>query len=462
MSRKTKTLIAALGVLVLLSCAYYWSKAWNKKKTNPAPPPHAPSVSLGNLEISSLVKIEVNGLVLEKSNDAWRLVSLEGKIPPEGIELDQTQIQFMTYSLASVHAEQIVDDAPSVSDLSKYGLDKPSCRVSVADTAGREAEYLLGDMTPSRVSYYIMETGDPKVYAVSSHTAEYMQITLDNIRRRLLFPPFDLSALTLLRAESSRLKRVEISPLPETYKPELASLFATHLVTSPYALSRGTNSEALGKLLIPFMNLEIADFIDDAPPSLKPYGLDDPLRIFLQTEDASIDLLIGNEIDGKRYAKLAGAQGVFTLGGMEGVASIKPFTLIDKFALLINIENVGHLSISGGEKNLSADFRGEGDDRLYYLNGAEAEPGSFKTFYQAVIGLIIDAEYPGPAGQSENAGELAIEYRLNTPPGERISFTLIPYNRDFYAIRQGGAAEFLISRSQVRHIYETADAVTYN
>jgi hypothetical protein len=147
---------------------------------------------------------------------------------------------------------------------------------------------------------------------------------------------------------------------------------------------------------------------------------------------------------------------------MEGVINIKPFDLIDKFALLINIENVEHLSISGGEKNLNADIRGEGDDRFYYLNGAKSEPSSFKAFYQALIGLIIDAEYPGPASQSEDAGELSIEYQLNTPPRERISFTLIPYNRDFYALMQGGAAEFLISRSQVRRIYETADAVTYN
>jgi hypothetical protein len=464
MSRKIKNLVIALGVLVLLSGGYYGSIVWNRKKTGSAmpaaSPPYTPPVSLGNLESSKLVKIEVNSLALEKNNGAWELVSLEGGIPPVKIELDQVQIQYLTYSLSSVWVEQIVDEAPS--DLSQYGLDKPSYRAFVTDSAGKKTEYILGDTTPSRVSYYAMEAGDPRVYAVSSYTAGNMWFTLDDIRQRSLFPSFEPSALTRLRVESPRFKRIEISPKPQTLTPNLTGLFSTHLVTSPYTVTRGADGEALYNLLTPFMNLEIADFIDDAPSSLRPYGLDEPVRIFLSAEGSSLDLLIGNEIDGKHYAKLAGAGGVFTLYGMESVVNVKPFTLIDKFAFIVNIDWVDHLSINGGEKNLSVDFQGKGDGGLYYLNGRKTETGSFKTFYQAVIGLLVDAEYPGPVQQTDNSGELTIEYRLNTPPGERAAITLIPYNRDFYALMQGGVMEFLISRNQVRRIYETADAMIYD
>jgi hypothetical protein len=463
MSRKIKTLIIALGVLALLSGGYYGSTVWNRKKTDPAfqpYTPYTPPVTLGNLESSGLVKIEVNSLALEKNNAAWELVSLEGRTPPAGIELDQSRIQYLTYSLSSIRVEQIIDEAPS--DLSQYGLDKPSHRAFVTDSAGKKAEYILGDTTPSRGSYYIMEAGDPRVYSVFSYTAGNMQFTLDDIRQRFLFPAFEPSALTRLRVESPRFKRIEISLKPQTPTPGLAGLFSTHLVTSPYTVTRGADGEALYNLLTPFMDLEIADFVDDAPSSLKPYGLDEPVRIFLSAEGSSLDLLIGNEIDGKHYAKLAGAGGVFTLYGMESVVNVKPFTLIDKFALLVHIDQVDHLSITGGEKNLSVDFQGEGDDGLYYLNGRKTETGSFKTFYQAVIGLLVDAEYPGPVQQNENSGELTVEYRLNTPAGELASFTLIPYNRDFYALRQEGVTEFLISRNQVRRIYETADAMIYD
>jgi hypothetical protein len=459
MSRKIKTLITALGVLALLSGVYYWSITWNKKKSDSASSSYTLSPSLGNLESSRIAKINANTLALEKINETWKLVSLEGEIPPERIELDQAQIQYMANYLANVRVEQIVDETPS--DLSQYGLERPSYRVSVTDSAGQKAEYILGDMTPSRVSYYIMETGDPRVYSVSAYTAERMQVALDNIRQRYIFPSFELSALTQLRLESSRFKQIEVIPKPETLKPYLTGLFSTHIITSPYIIRRGADTEALNNLLMPFKELLIADFVDDAPSSLKPYGLDEPVRIFLRTEDASLDLLIGNGIGGKRYAKLASTPEVFTLDGMEGVANVKPFALIDKFALLINIDRVNRLLISGGDKNLSVDFKGEGDDRLYYINGRKIETASFKAFYQTVIGLIADAEYPGPVLNNENSGELVIEYHLNNPPGELESFTLIPYNRDFYALRQEGTTEFLISRRQVLRIYEAVDAVIY-
>jgi hypothetical protein len=461
MSRKTNTLIIALGVLVVLGAVYYWSIAWNRKKADSSFSSFEPSPSLGNLRGSELVKIEVNSLALEKINGTWKLVSFEGETPHGGIELDQSRIQYMSYSLASIWVEQVIDETPS--DVSQYGLDKPSYRASVIDSAGQKVEYLLGNITPSRTSYYIMEAGDPKVYSVSSYTAEYIQFTLDSIRQRSLFPLFDASEVIQLRVESSRFKPIEISLKPKTPILDFTGLYSTHFITSPYTRTRGVDSEAFDNWLAPFNDLSIADFVDDSPSSPKPYGLDDPVRIFLRTEDDSLDLLIGNELNGKRYAKLADAPGVFTLYGMESIVNVKPFSLINKFALIMFIDSVDHLSISGGEKNLSADFRGTGDDALYYLNGRKTEMSSFKTFYQAAIGLLVDTEYPGPARQqSEDSGELTIEYRLNNPPGERVAITLIPYNRDFYALKQDGATEFLISRSQVRRIYETADAVIYD
>jgi hypothetical protein len=461
MSKKTNTLIIALGVLVLLGVVYYWSIAWNRKKADSAYSSYEPSPTLGNLQGSELVKIELNSLTLEKINGTWKLVSLEGGTPPGGIELDQSRILYMSYSLASIWVEQVIDETPS--DVSQYGLDEPSYRTRVTDSAGQKAEYLLGDMTPSRTFYYVMEAGDPKVYSISPYSAEYMQFTLDSIRLRSIFPTFEASELTQLRVESSHFKRIEISLKPKTPTLDFTGLFSTHFITSPYTHTRGVDSEAFDKWLMPFNDLYIADFVDDSPSSLKPYGLDDPVRIYLLTEEESLDLLIGgNEPGGKRYAKLADSPIVFTLDGMESAVNVKPFTLINKFALLMYIDSVAHLSLSGGEKNLSADFRGTGDEAVYYLNGRKTETSSFKTFYQAVIGLLVDAEYPGPVSQSDGSGELTIEYLLNNPPGERLAITLVPYNRDFYALKQDGATEFLISRNQVRRIYETADAVIYD
>lgn len=470
MSKKTKTLIAALGIVLLLAGGYYGATAWKKKEAAAAPSgPAAPA--LGNLESSALVKIEAPGLTLEKRGDTWELTSLEGGIPQAGIDLDGERIQALTYSLANVWTDRIVNDSPR--DLAEYGLDTPSVRTIVTDSAGKRAEYLLGDTTPSRTGRYVMQKGDPAVYAVSAYAAETLRFSLDSIRRRTLFPAFEQAALTgflLERADGRPENRVEITLRPEAAPPYLSAAFSPHILTAPYSLPRGINGEFLQDFLGPLSNLQIAEFVDDNPSSLAPYGLDRGARFFLRTGDNSLDLLVGNETNGNRYAKLAGGDNVFTVGGMESILNVKPFDLIDKFILLINIDTVDRLLVRGGEKNLAADFTGKGDDGIYFLDGRKAETKSFKEFYQAVIGLTADAEYPRTAAppaagsgetKTPDSGEITIEFFLNTPAGTRVSASLVPYNRDFYAVRQDGTTEFLVSRNQVRNIYEKAGAVAY-
>ena len=465
MSRKTKTLIISLVILILLGGGYYGATVWQKKKAASASSPYTPPQRLGNFENYDLAKIEVPGLALEKNGETWELSYLEGGISPDRIELDQRQIQLLTYSLTSVWIDRIVDEEPE--DLSVYGLETPSSWLAITDSTGSREEYILGDLTPSRTSYYAMEEGSPAVYAVSVYQGDNMRFTLDRIRQRSLFPAFEPQTLSRLRLEFPETV-IDISPKPESIQHHL-STFSTHVMASPYKLTRGVDSEAFYNLLMPLSGLTIAEFIDDLPSSLQPYGLDKPARIFIDTAEGSVDLLVGDQVDGKRYAKLAdtqgspreNSQGVFTVDGLEPLINVRPFSLVDKFSLLINIDDVDHLSVTGGERNLSVDFQGKGDEGVYFLNGKKAETRSFKNFYQAVIGLLADAEYTGPARQSEDTGEVTIEYRLNSPAGGRPSITLVPYNRDFYAVRQEGAMEFLISRNQVRRIYETADAVVY-
>jgi len=303
MPRKNKTLIIALGVLVLLGGGYYGSTVYKRMKAD-ASSPYTPSPRLGNLESSNLAKIEVPGIVLEKKDGVWELVSLDGKFPFRVIDLDQGRIQSMAFILSGAWAERVVDEEPA--DLSVYGLDKPRARTVVTDSGGETVAYSIGDMTPSMTSYYVMAEGDPKVYAVNSYSAERLMFSLNDIRNKSLFPALQLQHLTRLQLETPTV-RIDLKPKPEPAPPHLASSFTFHVMTSPYKLTRGVDVQVLHELLTPLNNLQIGEFIDDSPSSLSPYGLDKPVRFFLETADASLELLIGNLIDADRYAKLAGA-----------------------------------------------------------------------------------------------------------------------------------------------------------
>ena len=456
MAKKSKTMIIALAVLLLLGGGYYAATVHNRNSAQAFFDALPPTASLGNLDSADIVRIEVSGMVLEREGERWELVSLNGHAPPRRFDLDQALVRSKTFVLATVWAERIADEAPE--DLSVFGLQEPSYRTVVTDSRGNSVVYLVGDITPFRTSYFVMREGNPAVHVVNEFSVDRLRFTLDDIRSRALFPQLPLHALSRVRIESAQ-AQIDMSIIAEPRPPHLLSTFSRFAMTSPYALVRGVDSQALAALLSPLNNRRIEDFINDDPVSLVPYGLDDPVRLLLEFGDVGIDLLIGNQHGAVRYAKLAGSPEVFTVGGLEQIAAVRPFTLVDKFPLLMGIDEVSRLSITGGERPLQADFHGEGQEMVFYLDGHRIEDQPFREWYQTVIGLTIDAEKP--SGHFSPPPEtITIVHHLKNPPGE-VSITLIPFNRDFYALSQEGTLEFLVARSQVRRIFQAADDVLF-
>jgi hypothetical protein len=191
-----------------------------------------------------------------------------------------------------------------------------------------------------------------------------------------------------------------------------------------------------------------------------PYGLDKPGRIYVETPEETLDILFGKSEFGLCYAMVPGNYSVFTLEGLEPIISVSPFKLTDKFALIYNIDNVDSFTVSADGRVLEATVQGKGDEAIFHLNGRRTADKEFRTFYQAVIGLLMDAEYSGAPADGQGT-DVVVSYRMNTPPGFRPSIRLIPYNRDFYILEKEGQREFLIARTQVRKIFEAADTMVY-
>jgi hypothetical protein len=456
MTRKSKMLIGALAALALLGGGYYGASAWKQAKARDSVSGVSSSVSLVSLESSKIIKIEVpgTGLFLEKKGDLWEL------IPPTeaaGIKLDQSKIESALWSLGSVWAERVVEEEPE--DLSVYGLDKTQPRTVVSDSEGGRADFLIGSMTPSRSSYYVMTGEDPKVYVVSEYSVRNLLMDLDGIRDRSLLAAFEPQNLRRLILDTGK-TRIEVSP--KTEEDTSVSSFSAFVLTSPYTRNQGVDSEKFTEFLTPLQSLQIRDFIDDNSPALAVYGLDTPIRLYVETDQSSLDLLLGKAEGGAYYAKKADAPGVFTVAGLEQMINTRPFTITDKFALILNIDSVDRLVVSeDGEARLTAEIKGKGDEAVFTLNGRRTADKPFRNFYQAVIGLLTDAEYEGPRPSGNVSGVITIRYQLNTPAGREMALSLIPHDRDFYILDMDGITEFLISRAQVRRIFESADSMEY-
>jgi len=457
MAKKNKTMIIALGVLILLGVGYYGATIHSRNRADASFDQLPPAPTLGNLDSSEIVRIEGSGMVFEKQDERWELVSLNGEAPPDWIVPDQNILRSLSFVLATLRTERMAEEYPE--DLSVYGLDTPSFRTILTDSHGNTAVYLLGDMTPFRTSYFVMEEGNPNVFVIDVFAALHVRFTLDDIRSRFLFPHLPLHALTRMQVETSE-TLIDISRMPEPRPRHLISTFSHFVMTSPYRLPRGVDNQALESLLTPLNNRRIEQFVNDFPSSLSPYGLDNPVgRFLLEFGEASIELLIGNSTGTARYAKLANASGVFTISGLEPFVNIRPFALMDKLVLLMGINEITQLSISGGERPLNAAFEGEGRDMVFFLNGRRADERSFRALFQNVIILSADAEIPDGNFSPASPENITIEYHLKN--GERVSITFFPFNRDFYALSQEGTIEFLVARSQIRRMFQSADMVDY-
>jgi hypothetical protein len=450
MTKKHITLIGLLLVIILLAGVYIAAGLREKNRAKEGP---AEQAALPGLDYGTVVSLEapLTGLRLEKKGELWELV------PPQAVGLDQAEIGYQIMSLAGMRAERLVEDDPA--DLSVYGLDKPQARIIMTDAGGKRLELIGGNMTPSRTGYYVMAAGDRKVYSVSQYAAAPPFPDLNKIRDKALFGSFETTDFKRLALESGD-SRFEIRPRTSTDQGEtLFNSFGAYIIRGPYRGPHVADGEKIPGLIEAFKGLKVRNFIDPDPVSPAAYGLDKPLRLSFEAGDETLNLLLGNEEAGETYARRAGSPEVFTLAGLETLRRIRAFELTDKFALLINIESVETLKVAGEGKVLSAETRGSGDEALYFFNGKQAEEKSFKNWYQKVIGLLVDAELP--AGEAPPRGEgISIDYTLRTSPF-KAGIRLIPYNRDFYALDQAGAVEFLVSRSQVREIFEAAEAMVY-
>ena len=466
MTRKTITIIAALSSVALLTAGYFGAQAWIK--AHPKTPLRNPSSvldvpKLTNFDSNKLKEIENvgQGFTLEKRGETWEVITTAG-VPADKIRIDQRTFSYKLWSISNAWTEGIVEEEPA--DLSIFGLDNPLNHIIISDSEGNRAELLFGNMNPSHSSYYVMKAGEPTVYTMSSYSADNLLFDLDSIRDKNLLNDIDLRSLTRFILEprpeenAAGKGRIDITPRdPDNY---LISSFCSYFLNAPYKITYGADSEKYGNLMEAIQGLQINEFVDDNPASLAPYGLDKPGRIHLESPEQTIEILFGKNDNGLRYAMIPGDSSVFSLTGFEPIAAANAFNLMDKFALILDIKNVDSITIAEGGRTLEAQVQDDGDNAVFHLNGRKTADKEFRNFYQAIIGLLIDAEYSGAPVQTPGP-EMVIEYRLNTPPGVRASIRLIPYNRDFYILEKEGVREFLISRTQVRHIFETADDMVY-
>ena len=466
MTKKTLTAIAALAAVVILTAAYFGIQAW--RRANPPPSPWDSFVFEGSPLLADFDAAKINRIenftqayALTRDGEGdWILVS--ENVNADKINISQTSISGRLWIYSNILSESLIEENPD--DISIFGLDNPLGHVLIGDSDGKTVEFIIGNINPSRTAYYVMLAGQPEVYTISPYITGNLNFSLDSIRERELLrymEPDSVSHFILeYRPGDNFYEKGSLEVTLRSEENPFISFYCSYLLNSPYAGTYGVDQNGFIKLMESLTYLELIEYVDDDPSSLETYGLDRPGRIYVNSDTGVFEMLYGRTEAGLRYAKFPDGNSVFTVDGLSPILDTAPFSLMDKFILIHDIDDIDRFTVTTEGRTLTGAIQGKGDDAIFHFNGRRASAREFRIFYQNNIGLLIDAELTGPETRGEGA-DILIEYFFNNPAGFRTSVRLIPHNRDFYVVEKQGIREFLLARTQVRRIFDSADNMVY-
>jgi len=415
-----------------------------------------PEISRLDLEqITSMEFQRESGLLrLTKADEGWQ-------ISGAAIPIDDSKIYDLQAIFGRLYAEDVIaEETPA--DLELYGLEEPRA-VGVATMAdGSLVEVLLGDQTPAGTTSYLMLRGDPKLYSVWMNVGMHMNYSVADLRSTVL-PRIDTQTVTHYHLKNAN-GEVEVVYYPQGQSPHLF-LMSRVVLTKPYVRPQGADMEKLQPFVDTLGGVQIDAFVEDAPADLSRYGLEPPqVDVEAITPEGSVHYLFGTTYDdGKMtYFKLAGQSPVYGIreSRIGMLRTAKPFNLADHFVLILGIDFVDQIRIDGqGRSHVLGITRTqvagqEEPAETFSVDGKSVPDRSFRTLYQAIIGLLADA--PAPQ-RSTGAAEVTITYVTNNDDLGSLTVGLVPYNRDFYATDVEGARDFLVSRPQVSAIFQALD-----
>jgi len=164
-------------------------------------------------------------------------------------------------------------DSPQRPGNAVSGLDKPQATVKLAKGDKVLADVRIGTRVPTGRGNYVQLTGKDAIYVSVSDLDRLFTKRLDDYRdKRVLKFNFD------------DVQKVKVEGLRNF---ELVKAAGEEWTTESPLHAQADKSEA-DKLLRPLTNLRADQFIDDAPKSLKLYGLDNPrLKISVETKETT-------------------------------------------------------------------------------------------------------------------------------------------------------------------------------
>ena len=439
---RQKKLAVLIGVLVVL-CAVIAIVSGVQK--------HIDTISTVDEEIyatseSALTAVswtkDGSSLSFTKTDDIWHDAS------DEDFPIDQDKMSDFLAHFESVHASFIIEN---VEDFGQYGLDDPSCTITLSSDDG-DTVIQLGDYSTMDEKRYLT-LGDGTVYLIDDDLEEYVATDRDDLMRQDTVPDYETIDTIVATGESAF--TVEHHP-----DEDLTYTDAYEYYLGDNGSYQALSTDKVKDLLTTLADLDRTDYVtytaDDSV--LANYGLDAPTVTFTVTttneddEETTFALAFGQK-DDDRYMRMDDSPIIYKVDSDtydEKIAGVGYNTLRPDEILALNWDDVESIDFTIDDATYTVEKNGDtykiGDDVVEFDDTADA-----------IDGLKIN-EFNSETPSKKQ--EAAFTVHLDNDSYPTLTVTLYQYDGENCLAQLDGTTLGLISRSLVVDLTEAVNAIT--
>ena len=439
---RKKLMLAAAAVAVL--AALLLLVRFLPGMQQPEQQPEHTETDYQSINLLQLNYAEITRYTLSSEQYAYTLAQEDGQWKweerPE-VPLDQSNVQVLLAKAAYFTARERIEE--NSGNLAQYGFDQPYAAVAMTLQNGETHTIYMGNPVSADNARYVRVDDSADVYLAAETMCSALICSVNTLR----YAVWD--ALEPEEVQAFRLERDgEVIAIQRKTEEHInAYTLEEWEMTEPY--QKDVNSEIFNTMVIEPMNFGALDYVEDAPASYAPYGLDNPrYRVTVTKTDGGVfDILLGLEQDGMLYAKLPDAPTVFTVNSTG--AAFRDYSavyLLESLVFSRRAAAVDHIDFRVGGRDYVLTFRTEGGQTTYYAGDYEKDAAEFLEVYRTLIAAII----AGEAAPDQIGAELCsytFHYNNGTP-SETVVF--YEYGARYAAVSVNGTADFFVRRSDVQ------------